>query len=182
MEEEEEAREQEEDKRQEEAVDTRMQRLEAEVLKYAGRDRSQLSDLERAAVVLVAHSDALRRRRERRRKLKMRKKKKKLPHGRVSRGRACRRLRQLHVSGSPGDVLLCAVFPLFVVRPEIEGPLQLFVQGGFGLLRCTSRCFLFPGSQAHDARHHGRHAPEGQLPGIFLRPLVSGSHLFVLFA
>ena len=38
VEEEEEAREQEEDKRQEEAVDTRMQRLEAEVLKYAGRD------------------------------------------------------------------------------------------------------------------------------------------------
>ena len=58
VEEEEEAREQEEDKRQEEAVVTRMQRLEAEVMKYAGRDRSQLSDLEKAAVVLVAHSDA----------------------------------------------------------------------------------------------------------------------------
>ena len=65
--EEEEAREQEEDKRQEEAVVTRMLRLEAEVMKYAGRDRSQLSDLEKAAVTLVAHSDALRRRRERRR-------------------------------------------------------------------------------------------------------------------
>ena len=52
---EEEAREQEEDKRQEEAVVTRMLRLEAEVMKYAGRDRSQLSDLEKAAVTLVAH-------------------------------------------------------------------------------------------------------------------------------
>ena len=41
---------------------TRMLRLEAEVLKYPGRDRSQLSDLEKAAVTLVAHSDALRRR------------------------------------------------------------------------------------------------------------------------
>ena len=49
----------------------------------------------------------------------IKRKKKKLPRGRVSRGRARRRLRQLHVSGSPGDVLLCAVFPLFVVRPEM---------------------------------------------------------------
>ena len=40
VEEEEEARELEEDKRQEEAVVTRMKRLEAEVMKYAGRDRS----------------------------------------------------------------------------------------------------------------------------------------------
>ena len=45
---------------------TKMQRLEAEVMKYAGRDRSQLS----------AHSDALRRRRERRRKRKKQRKKK----------------------------------------------------------------------------------------------------------
>ena len=44
--EEEEAREQEEDKRREEAVVTRMQRLEAEVMKYAGRDRSQLQEEE----------------------------------------------------------------------------------------------------------------------------------------
>ena len=49
--------------------------------------------------------------------------------------------------------------------------------------------------QAHDAPHHGWHAPEGQLPEayrklvflgddvvLFLWPLVSGSHLFVLFA
>ena len=94
QEEEEEAREQEEDKRQEEAVVTRMQRLEAEVMKYAGRDRSQLSDLKKAAVVLVAHSDALkrRRRRESRRKMKKRKKKK-LPRGRVSRGRGRSSLR-----------------------------------------------------------------------------------------
>ena len=118
VEEEEEAKEQEEDKRQEEAVVTRMQRLETEVTKYAGRDRSQLSDLEKAAVVLVAHSDALRRRRERRRKMKKRKKKK-LPRGRVSRGRARRRQRQWHVSGSPGDVRLYAVFPSIVDRPEM---------------------------------------------------------------
>ena len=46
-------------------------------------------------------------------------KKKNLPRGRVSRGRARRRLRQWHVSGSPGDVLLCAVFPSMVDRPEM---------------------------------------------------------------
>ena len=74
--EEEEAREQEEVKRMEEAVVTKMQRLEAEVQMYAGQDLSQLSDLERAAVFLVARSDALRRRRERRRKRKKQRKKK----------------------------------------------------------------------------------------------------------
>ena len=74
-EEEEEARELEEVKRMEEAV-TKMQRLEAEVMLYAGRDRSQLSDLEYAAVTLVALSDALRRRRERRKKRKKQRKKK----------------------------------------------------------------------------------------------------------
>ena len=74
--EEEEARELEEVKRMEEAVVTKMQRLEAEVMRYAGRDRSQLSDLEYAAVTLVARSDALRRRRERRKKRKKQRKKK----------------------------------------------------------------------------------------------------------
>ena len=74
--EEEEAREQEEVKRLEEAVVTKMQRLEAEVMKYAGGDASQLSDLEKAAVILVTRSDALRRRRERRRKRKKQRKKK----------------------------------------------------------------------------------------------------------
>ena len=60
---EEEEREQEEVKRLEEVVFTRMQRLEAEVMKYAGRDRSRLSDLENAAVTLVVHSNALKKRR-----------------------------------------------------------------------------------------------------------------------
>ena len=117
-EEEEEAREQEEDKRQEEAVVTRTQRLEEEVMKHAGRDRSQLSDLEKAAVVLVAHSDALSRRREEEEE-DDKKRKKKLPRGRVSRGRTRRRQRQWHVSGSPGGFLLCAVFPSFVDWPEM---------------------------------------------------------------
>ena len=71
---EEEEREQEEVKRLEEAVVTRMQRLEAEVMKYTGRDR--LSDLENAAVTLVVHSNVLKKRRERRRKRKKRSKKK----------------------------------------------------------------------------------------------------------
>ena len=66
-------------KRLEEAVVTRMQRLEAEVMKYAGRDRSQLSDLEKAAVTLAAHSDALRRWRERRRRKRKKQRKNKLP-------------------------------------------------------------------------------------------------------
>ena len=74
--EEEEARELEEVKRMEEAVVTKMQRLEAEVQMYAGQDLSLLSDFERAAVTLVARSDALRRRRERRRKRKKQRKKK----------------------------------------------------------------------------------------------------------
>ena len=73
--EEEEAGELEEVKRMEEAVVTKMQRLEAEVRMYAGQDLSQLSDLERAAVFLVARSDALRRRRESRRKRKKQRKK-----------------------------------------------------------------------------------------------------------
>ena len=77
--EEEEARELEEVKRMEGAVVTKMQRLEAEVMKYAGRDRSQLSDLEYAAVTLVARSDALRRRRRERRKKRKKQRKKKLP-------------------------------------------------------------------------------------------------------
>ena len=50
---------------------------------------------------------------------KKKRKKKKLPRGRFSRGRARRRQRQWHVSGSPGDVLLRAVFPSFVDRPEM---------------------------------------------------------------
>ena len=74
--EEEEARELEEVKRMEEAVVPKMQRLEAEVQMYAGQDLSQLSDLERAAVFLVARSDALRRRRERWRKRKKQRTKK----------------------------------------------------------------------------------------------------------
>ena len=71
--EEEEARELEEVKRMEEAVVTKMQRLEAEVRMYAGQDLPQLSDLERAAVFLVARSDALRRRKRKKQR------KKKLP-------------------------------------------------------------------------------------------------------
>ena len=86
--EEEEARVQEDLKGLEEAVVTKMQRLEAEVMQYAGRDRSQLSNLEKAAVTLVAHPDAFRRRRERRRKRKKQRKEKlpRAPHPR------CRRL------------------------------------------------------------------------------------------
>ena len=92
---EEEAREHVEVKRLEEAVVTRMQRLEAEVMKYAGRDRSRLSDLEKAAVTLVVHSDALKKRREKRRKRKKRSKKKhpKAPLPRC--GRPCALQRQV---------------------------------------------------------------------------------------
>ena len=77
--EEEEARELEEVERVEEAVVTKMQRLEAEVRRYAGQDLSQLSDLERAAVTFVARSDALRRRRRERRRKRKKQRKKKLP-------------------------------------------------------------------------------------------------------
>ena len=140
---------------------------------------------------------------------------------------ARRRQRQRHVSGSPGDVLLRAVFPSVVVRPEVP-----CIMAGMDLKDSCSGLFkagidgydapraLFPSLvgrprmlgilagmdhkdscsgmynagiagdsepravfQAHDAPHHGRHAPEGpRRRGICLRPLVSGSHLFELFA
>ena len=125
--EEEEAREQEEDKRREEAVVTRMQRLEAEVIKYAERDRSQLSDLEKAAVTLVAHSDALRRTRERRRKRK-KKRKKRLPR---TCGRARHRQRQWLAPG------WFSVFPSFVGRSKLPGIIVGMVQDD-SLLRSSS--------------------------------------------
>ena len=80
---------------------TKMQRLEAEVMMYAGRDRSQLSDLEYAAVILVARSDALRRRRERRRERK-KQRKKKLPRAPRPRcRRPCVHQRQVPAVRSP---------------------------------------------------------------------------------
>ena len=146
---------------EEEAMVTRMQRLEAEVMKYAGRDRSQLSDLEKAAVVLVAHSDAVRRRRERRRKMKKRKKKKKLPRGGVSRGRARRRQRQRHVSGSLCDVLLCAVFPSIVDRPEMP----CIMAGMDQKDRCS--CMYKAGIAGYDA-------PRAVFPSSVGRPRMPG--------
>ena len=35
------------------------------------------------------------------------------------------------------------------------------------MVLCTSRCVPFPGWQAPNARHFGRHAPEGQLPEAY---------------
>ena len=137
----------------------RRRRLEAEVMKYAGRDRSQLSDLEKAAVILVAHSDSLRRK-------KTKRKKKKLPRGRFSRCRARRRQRQWHVSGSPGDVLLRAAFPSVVVRPEmpcIMAGMDLkdrcsgMIKAGFVGYDALSRGVPFSGWQAPSARHSGRY-------------------------
>ena len=61
---------------------------------------------------------AVRREHASKRKRKKRRKKK-LPKTSSSRGPARRQQRQWHVSGSPGDVLLRAVFPSFVVRPEM---------------------------------------------------------------
>ena len=63
-------------------------------------------------------------------------KKKKLPRGRVSRGRARRRQRQWRVSGFPGDVLLHAVFPSFVDRPEMP-----CIMAGMDLKDCC--CGMF---------------------------------------
>ena len=101
--EEEEARELEEVKRMEEAVVMKMQRLEAEVMRYAGRDRSQLSDLEYAAVTLVARSDALRRRRRKKRKKQRKKKLPRAPRPRCR--RHCDHQRQvLAVQGAPVPV------------------------------------------------------------------------------
>ena len=84
-------------RRLEEVVVTRMQRLEAEVMQYAGRDRSRVSDLEKAAVTLVVHSDALNERRKRR----MKRSKKKLPKAPLPRcGRPCALQRQVPAVGS----------------------------------------------------------------------------------
>ena len=44
-----------------------------------------------------------------------------------------------------------------------EGPLQLFLQGGYCWLLCTSRCVPFPVWQAPNARHFGWYGPEVQL-------------------
>ena len=44
-----------------------------------------------------------------------------------------------------------------------EGPLQLYVQGGYCWLLRTSRCIPFPGWQAPIARHSCRYGPEVQL-------------------
>ncbi len=52
-------------------------------------------------------------------KKRKKRRKKNLPKTSSSRGPARRQQRQWHVSGSPGDVLLRAVFPSVVVRPEM---------------------------------------------------------------
>ena len=67
--------------------------------------------------------------------------------------------------------------------PGRQAPMLLGIHGRYGprrtvmrfflarlvllVIRCTSRCVLFPGSQAPDARHHGRYESEGQLPEAY---------------
>ena len=108
---------------------------------------------------------------------KRKKRKRRLPRtsSRPSRGRARRRQRQWHVSGSPGDVFLRAAFPSVVVRPEMPCIMAsldlkdrcsgLFKAGIAG--DSEPRAVFLPFRQAQDAPHHGRHAPEGQLPEAY---------------
>ena len=91
----------------------------------------------------------------------------------------CRKLRTLR-SCSSSKVVDIYVFTQFLfpmvlfVQKTIEIPqllvdtmadvlFMLVVQCWLCRLRCTSRCVRFPGSQVHDARHHGRFGPDEQL-------------------
>ena len=53
--------------------------------------------------------------------------------------------------------------PQLLVDTMADVPFVLVVQCWLCRLRCTSRCVRLPGSQAHDARRHGRYGPDGQL-------------------
>ena len=98
----------------------------------------------------------------------------------------------MYKAGIAGYDAPCAVFVSLVGRPGIlagmdqedscSGMDNAGIAGDSAPRAVSSR------RQAHDARHHGRHAPEGQLPEAYRildflgRPLVSGCHLFELFA
>ena len=59
-----------------------------------------------------------------------------------------------------------AVFSfIYMIRIRFFGPQEL-IQKYFRRARYTLRCFLFPGSQAHDAWHHGRYEPNGQFQSL----------------
>ena len=47
--------------------------------------------------------------------------------------------------------------PQLLVDTMADVPFMLVVQCWLCRLRCTSRCVRFPGSEAHDARRHGRY-------------------------
>ena len=53
--------------------------------------------------------------------------------------------------------------PQLLVDTMADVPFMLVVQCWLRRLRCTSRRVRFPGSQVHDARHHGRFGPDEQL-------------------
>ena len=64
--------------------------------------------------------------------------------------------------------LLVVAGQVLLGRYGPEGQLQWRVEGWYCWLQYTSRCFLFPFSQAHDARHHGLYGPKGQWQCLFL--------------
>ena len=49
------------------------------------------------------------------------------------------------------------------------------------LVTGTSRCVLFPGSQAHDAPHHGRDAPDRQLPESYRKIGLLGEYVIFFY-
>ena len=137
--------------------------------------------------------------RAKRKRKKRRKRRTPRTSSRSLRGRARRRQRQWHVSGSPGDVLLRAVFPSVVVRPEMPCIMAgMDLKDRFsGMIKAGIDGYVAPRAEFPSLVcrlvFSGVSAPRAVLPeayrniglfgrwrGIFPLPLVSGSHLFEL--
>ena len=75
-------------------------------------------------------------------------------------------------------VVWCAVFPSFVDWPEMLGIIAVMDQHVLGFTGDpASRAVFLPIVQAYDAPHHGRYAPEGQLPEPYRKIGLSGRFL-----
>ena len=70
---------------------------------------------------------------------------------------------KLRIFGSCTSSKVVVEIHQLLVDTMADVPFMLVVQCWLCRLRCTSRCVRFPGSHAHDARHHGRFGPDEQL-------------------
>ena len=116
----------------------------------------------------------------RRKRKKRRKRRTPRTSSHTSRCRAGRRQRRWHAPGWFSSVH--AVFPSYDGKPKLPGIIVGMVQDDSLLARCrlrqwhmqfwfcwyfSSRCVPFRCRLAHDAPHHGRYAPEGQLCALW---------------